>query len=71
MITSMHNPSSTDSHSSPSSARRNARSAHYSPLLFDLQDHKLIQMVNNFVTARAQDNTLAQPEAGLHPHGII
>ena len=43
----------------------------FSSLLFDRQDHKLIQMVNSFVDARAQDHALRQPEPGLHPHGII
>jgi len=43
----------------------------FSSLLFDPQDHKLIQLVNAFVEARAQNNALRQPEAGLHPHGII
>ena len=43
----------------------------YSSLLFDRQDHKLIQMVNAFAEARAHNDALRQPEPGLHPHGII
>ncbi|MBQ9453914.1 MAG: hypothetical protein IJU65_11595, partial [Desulfovibrio sp.] len=44
---------------------------HYSPLLFDPQDYKLIQMVNNTVAARAHNNALTPPESDLHPNGII
>ena len=43
----------------------------FSSLLFDRQDHKLIQMVNAFAEARAHNDALRQPEPGLHPHGII
>ena len=39
--------------------------------LFDLQDHQLIQLVNSFVAARNMSMSLAQPEEGLHPRGII
>ncbi|MBO4301295.1 MAG: hypothetical protein J5861_06800 [Desulfovibrio sp.] len=47
------------------------RKTHYSRLLFDPQDYKLIQMVNNFVAARARRNALPPPESDLHPNGII
>ena len=39
--------------------------------LFDLQDHQLIQLANSFVAARNMSMSLAQPEEGLHPRGII
>ncbi len=45
--------------------------AHYSPLLFDPQDYKLIQMVNNTIAARALRKALTPPESDLHPNGII
>lgn len=48
-----------------------ANRAHHAALLFDRQDYKLIQMVNNFVAARALHRVLAQPESDLHPNGII
>ena len=35
------------------------------------QDHQLIQLVNSFVAARNMSMSLAQPEEGLHPRGII
>ena len=39
--------------------------------LFDPQDHQLIQLVNTFVASRNISKSLAQPEEGLHPRGII
>ena len=66
MRTSLRNTPDACSTGVPSRTHRK-----FSSLLFDPQDHKLIQLVNAFVEARAQNNALRQPEAGLHPHGII
>lgn len=49
----------------------NKHSRKTSPLLFDPQDFKLLQVVNNFVIARARRKLLTQPEPDLHPNGII
>ena len=59
----------TPSYSSPKTSP--APRPKFSSLLFDRQDHKLIQMVNAFAEARAHNDSLRQPEPGLHPHGII
>ena len=51
--------------------RATGRATHASRLLFDQQDYKLLQMVNNFVAARARRKALPPPESDLHPNGII
>ena len=66
----MLSSTSTTTNGSSTDGREHAHRK-FSSLLFDRQDHKLIQMVNAFVDARAQDHALRQPEPGLHPHGII